>query len=819
MRQLFGIWVLVVIGLLQACGGSSNRDQLTAATPVTPTTSVSLFTSAPSSITFLAGGTAGNYAVGGGTPPYAASSSNAAVATVSLSGTSLSVKPNTVGTATVLLLDSVGAKIEFTVTVGSGAQVPALRTTAASAITLDAGGFTSFVISGGVAPYLSSSSNTASVVTGVSGNTLAITARQTAGTAQVLVIDATGTQVAIAVTVGSATSQALFTTAPSSITMASGAGPSSFTVGGGAPPYAASSSNAGVATVSVTGSTLSISPGASGSAGIVVLDSLGAKIELAIVVTSTVQTTALRTTAASAISMANNGVGSYLISGGTPPYLTSSSNSSVVTSAITGGNTLAITAGASAGTAEVLVIDTAGTQVSITVTVGTSGTLALFTSAPTNVTMSSGAAPATFSVGGGTPPYAASSSNTGVARASLSGTALTISSVSVGSATVSVVDALGSKVEIAVTVGSSTAPTALRTDAPSTLTLAAGNVRTYAVAGGQAPYAANSADENVTTARITGSTLTITGVATGATQILVLDAVGNQVLIGVTTTGTTASALFLATPSTVTVSVGAAAASFAIGGGTPPYTARSNSAAVASASVIGSSLSITGVGLGNATVTVFDAAGAQASVPVTVVSSTGVALTVSPSGASGSVGDVLNFVLLGGTPGYTMTSNNTNIATLSATSLGASGASFSATLKNVGDAIVTVRDAQNQTTSFVVSVVATSPQLRLSPSTFLVGENELGQIALNIYGGTPPYVALSSDLVKASVSVVGSVLNTLPGSSGNRCINPVTDDTPPVYIPSGTYAVTLTVIDSLGASATSVMTIKDNGAGLSAGCP
>ena len=819
MRQLFGIWVLVVIGLLQACGGSSNRDQLTAATPVTPTTSVSLFTSAPSSITFLAGGTAGNYAVGGGTPPYAASTSNAAVATVSLSGTSLSVKPNTVGAATILLLDSVGAKIEFTVTVGSSAQVSVLRTTAASAITMDAGGFSSFIISGGVAPYMSSSSNTTSVITGVNGNTLAITARQTAGTAQVLVIDATGTQVVIAVTVGSATSQALFTTAPSSITMASGAGPSSFTVGGGAPPYAASSGNAGVATVSVSGSTLSISPVASGSAGIVVLDSLGAKIELAIVVTSTVQATALRTTAASAISMATNGVGSYLISGGALPYLTSSSNTSVVTVAVTGGSTLSVTAGANAGTAQVLVIDAAGTQVSITVTVGTAGTLALFTSAPSAVTMSSGAAPASFTVGGGTPPYAASSSNVGVAIATLNGSTLTVSSVAVGSATVSVVDALGAKVEIAVTVGSSTPTTALRTDAPGTLTLAAGNVRTYTVAGGQAPYAANSADENVATARINGSTLTITGVATGATQILLLDAVGNQVLIGVTTTGTTASALFLATPTTVTVSPGAAPASFAIGGGTPPYTARSSNAAVTSAAVVGSSLNITGVGLGSATVTVFDSVGAQASVLVTVSSSTGVALAVSPSGASGSVGDVLTFVLHGGSPGYTLTSNNTNIAALSVASLGASGASFTVTLKNVGDAIVTVRDAQNQTESFVVSVVATSPQLRLSPSTFLVGENELGQIALNIYGGTPPYVALSSDLVKASASVVGSVLNTLPGSSGDRCINPVTDATPPVYILGGTYAVTLTVIDSLGASATSVMTIKDNGAGMSTGCP
>jgi hypothetical protein len=67
--------------------------------------------------------------------------------------------------------------------------------------------------------------------------------------------------------------------------------------------------------------------------------------------------------------------------------------------------------------------------------------------------------------------------------------------------------------------------------------------------------------------------------------------------------------------------------------------------------------------------------------------------------------------------------------------------------------------------------------------------------------------------------VTGSVVTTLPGTSTNRCINPVTDATPPVYILGGTYDVTYTVIDSLGASATSVMTIRDNGAGLNTGCP
>lgn len=360
----------------------------------------------------------------------------------------------------------------------------------------------------------------------------------------------------------------------------------------------------------------------------------------------------------------------------------------------------------------------------------------------------------------------------------------------------------------------------LFTSAPSSITLSGTAApASFAVGGGTAPYAANSADERVAIGRVSESTLTVTAIAAGTTQILVVDAVGSQVSIGVTIAGPTPGALFLAAPATVTVAPGAAPAGYAIGGGSPPYTVQSSNVAVTSAAVVGARLNITGLTLGNATVTVFDAAGAQASVLVTVSSSTGVALAVSPSGASGSVGDVLTFVLRGGSPGYTLSSNNTSIVQLSASSLSTSGSSFTATLKGAGDATVTVSDAQNQTAPFVVSVGTASPQLRLSPSAFLVGENELGQIALNIFGGTPPYTALSSDLVTASVSVVGSVLNTTPGTSLTRCINPVTDATPPVYVLGGTYPVTFTVIDSLGASGTSVMTIKDNGAGMGLGCP
>jgi hypothetical protein len=55
------------------------------------------------------------------------------------------------------------------------------------------------------------------------------------------------------------------------------------------------------------------------------------------------------------------------------------------------------------------------------------------------------------------------------------------------------------------------------------------------------------------------------------------------------------------------------------------------------------------------------------------------------------------------------------------------------------------------------------------------------------------------------------------GVSGTRCVNVF--DPLGAYLYYGTYDITLTVVDSLGASATSTFTIKDNGKGLSAsGC-
>src|SRR5450830_444620 len=174
----------------------------------------------------------------------------------------------------------------------------------------------------------------------------------------------------------------------------------------------------------------------------------------------TATATPLFTTAPGAITLASDAV-TYAIGGGKVPYTTTSSNTGVMTTALS-GTALTISPVAS-GAAQVSVVDSAGKSVTIAVTVLPTP---LFTTAPSAITLASDAV--TFAIGGGKVPYTAASSNTGVVTTALSGTALTISPVASGSAQVSVVDSAGKSVTIDVTV----LPTPLFTTAPSAITLA-----------------------------------------------------------------------------------------------------------------------------------------------------------------------------------------------------------------------------------------------------------------------------------------------------------------------------------------------------------
>ena len=584
---------------------------------------------------------------------------------------------------------------------------------------------------------------------------------------------------------------ALFTSAPAAVSVGAG-GTASYSIGGGVAPYSATSGNTAVLAVSVSGAKLTVNAVSAGTAQVLVLDAAGKSVAIAATVGAAPP---LYVTAPPAVTLAVGAGASYQIGGGSAPYVATSSNGAVAGSSVS-GSVLTIS-GAAAGAAQIAIVDASGKSVAVNVTVGI--VTALYTTAPAALNVGVGSA-SSYQVGGGAPPYAASSSNLAAVVASVTGTALNVIGLGAGTAQVALVDAAGKTLVINVTVGTNTS---LYTTAPAALSVATGAAPTFVIGGGTPPYLASSSNVGVATAGVSGSTMTISGIAAGTAQVNLTDASGKAVAVAVTV-GTVAN-LFTTAPASISVATGGVP-NYSVGGGKPPYTATSSNAAVATASMAGTTLNVQAIAAGAAQVAVVDSAGAAVNVAVTVLPVAATPLDVEPHGATANVGDILNFRVSGGKPGYQITVNNPSVLTV-APSAAASGDLVTATLINAGTSVVTVVDGAGTVFSMTIVVQQATTLMRLSPSVVDVAESFLDPLVFSIYGGKAPYRAFTSDLQKTSVAVNGSLLTVGLGTAGNRCF-PIPSLSPPD--PHATYDVTITVVDSLGASATGVMRIQDN---------
>jgi hypothetical protein len=329
-----------------------------------------------------------------------------------------------------------------------------------------------------------------------------------------------------------------------------------YVIGGGTSPYSATSANTSVAAVSVSGSTLTINAGTSGSTTVTVRDNAGHTIPVSVTVAPAFN---FFTTAPSAVTVAVNSTATFSVGGGVPPYVATSGSPGVATASIS-GNTLSIK-GLSNGTAPVVLRDAALTTIPITVTVSPASSLSLFTTAPaTGLTVAKGTN-TTFAIGGGAPPYTVTSSNTSVASVVLSGSSYTITGVANGVASLSIRDSAGTAIPVAVTV--SAAQLSLN---PTAVSAFLGDTVFSTISGGTAPFSVvegfpDAADvdigslvNDVFVPSVTGegNILRVVIKQVVATDIIqVRDATGNSVSFTLTATAGT-NAITLA-PSTLTV--------------------------------------------------------------------------------------------------------------------------------------------------------------------------------------------------------------------------------------------------------------------------
>lgn len=741
-----------------------------------------LGTTAPASLTLPIGAANSQvYVISGGSTPYTATSSNVGVVAASVSGSSLTLTGVSVGSATIVVRDKLGATLNIAVTAAPTSNVP-LFTTAPSSLTVVTGSNTTFSVGGGTAPYIVTTSNASVAAASVAGNSMTITGIS-AGSANIVVRDTAGTTTSIAVTVTPASNVPLFTTAPSALVVAVGSN-TTFSVGGGTAPYVASTSNASVATVGLIGNAMTINGQLAGSASILVRDAAGATTTIAVTVSAPPP---LQTSAPSPVTIAL-GAGNaqtYSILGGTAPYRATSSNVNVAAAQVSGSSLTVV--GINTGSANILAMDNSGSAVTVSVTVTAAAGQALFTTAPSALTSGVGVS-STYSVGGGTSPYSVTSSNVSAATASVVGNTLTLTGVAPGVANLVIRDAAGTTVTVGVTVASSSA---LSTTAPSTVSIVAGAAPTYTISGGTGPYTATSSNTSVAATTVSGTSLTITGVTPGNANVVVRDSTGATVSIATTVTG---MSLFTTAPSSVTVATGAAPV-YSIGGGSGPYSATSSNVAVATVSVLGTSLTITGAAPGNANVVVRDAAGATQTIAVTVNSGL---LSVSPNAATALIGDTLTAVVSGGTPPYTAQVTNTAVATASVT-----GSMLTVNVSQQAASVpIIVTDSKGLSTSFTLTSSAGQPSITMTPLSLTISELNAAPIRLTVSGNVGAITAFSSDTGLLITSVSGNIVTVTPANGMNTCIAPVT--------PGGTAEVKISVIDSTGALASTSIVIVDS---------
>jgi hypothetical protein len=410
----------------------------------------------------------------------------------------------------------------------------ALFTNAGPAVSVTQGSIAEFNIGGGggtnkFVSYSASSSDPKVVTIGVEGTKLKITG-MTVGDAIITVTDSAGGNVEITVKVPADTLGKLAVNAPPEVTLTPGMS-SQYKVTGGAGPYSVAVSNPTVVAAAASNGVVSVTAANPGSATVIVFDAAGGSTKFGVTVTGAGYGVALYTTAPESLRMENDSSTDFVVSGGTGPYVVTTSDSGVVTGSTT-GNKLTIKSSVT-GRALLNIRDATGTLLVVNIVVASELAVPLYSTAPSTITLNAGSTPV-YTIEGGAPPYVASTSNADVVQASIvSGNQLLIKSMSAGVADILVFDRLGKSFKVNATVGGGTGAVPLYSTAPDSITVMVGAEPTYRISGGAAPYTVTSSNVAVATVTQATNNFTVKGISAGLGVVAVRDANGTAVNIAV----------------------------------------------------------------------------------------------------------------------------------------------------------------------------------------------------------------------------------------------------------------------------------------------
>lgn len=817
MQKIFRILMLMLTAALVACGGGgeatgSNPNQTT------------LVTTAGTNI-ILPVGITRDYQISGGVPPYRINNTDQVIAEGYISGNTLAIRTFAAGAVTVNVLDYSGASVSIAVQVGSSTP---LYTTAPGDLMVGVGSNVArtFRIGGGAAPYTVEGGDSNVALVQMIGATEWKATGVATGATTAKIRDAAGVEVSIALSVGSPELRM----SPTNLTMPVGI-EATAKISGGQPPYRVAGGIPAAITLSIQGDELRIKGSLASELDVSVMDAAGQIVMVKVTINTA--TTSIRLSP-SAVSVSENDTqtikfGIFGATGATCVFVSDPTFFKPVDSGCMNRTTVTLETGTRGSRCvdgnkiiTLTVVDADRSTATADVTIVDNGSCSNFSVLPATTEVRTGEVKQ-LTLMGGSGFYVVASDNARVATATASGGVVIVTGGAVaGNANITIRDQSDTSkvVTLPVKVVADTIPN-LTVTPQIVKELTSGASTELLLSGGSGQFEFAVDNSAVAIASISSNKLTITGGTTaGTTKIIIrdkADAARSVTLdIKVSASG---EAVLIASQPRVTVQSGAYT-DVLISGGSGQFVSAVNNSAVATASLSGNKLTITGGSVtGSATVTVRDQADTsrQVIIDVTVTSATApvAPMTALPNTATGAVQETLNFMLQNGTAPFSVLVSNPAIATVTV-----NGNNLVASLRGAGAATLVVTDSRGQTTNIpITSNQAQSASLRFSPSAFEVGEDSLAPITLTVFGGSPPYRALTSDLTLSNVSVNGDTFTVGLGTRGSRCINPVDTSDPPKYIPRGFFDVIMTVVDSGGAFATSTMTIRDNGTGMPGTCP
>lgn len=313
-------------------------------------------------------------------------------------------------------------------------------------------------------------------------------------------------------------------------------------------------------------------------------------------------------------------------------YLSGNSNPSIVNVSISG--TTITFSGNTQGSSTVTLcqVGTTSNCPIVYVTVKQAGSSMLGVSQSTASVVAGQSLPITLS--GGTGSYLiATNSNPPVIQASISGSVLTLSTgATSGSSSLTVCSSDNALCAVVVaTVGSaSSAATTLSSSAPTVGTNQSVTVNIYGPTGVQF-YVSSNSNPAVVQANLTGTTLTLAGIAAGSSVVTVCSSSASCASLTATVTSAVSAATIALSQTSVTLA-GGQNATIIVSGGQPPYAVSGGASSISQETISGSSLTVYGIGPGTSSLSVCSSAGGCVPLSVTVTGASAVSV-VSPTPA------------------------------------------------------------------------------------------------------------------------------------------------------------------------------------------